>query len=240
MVAEDWCALRPDTADMWHQVLELLLTQQPQDMPPTAQESSDLAAADPLRWIKEQVSPRKDRSQWSPRRLPLDDGARSAWETFTRTLAEQTAAEDFPECLKGPWSKLRGYGARLALILEALSWASSARRGKPPTCIRAASVEGASKLVSWFQAQTRKVHAVLGTDVRRNDALRVLRWLAAHPEIELFTRRDAYQAMRRTFLRPSALDAPLALLVEHRYLSPVHVATAVRFEVNQLWNPRTL
>jgi hypothetical protein len=182
------------------------------------------------------LRPAGDGSAWQPRRLGLSAAARRDWEALTRTLAEQANADDFPECLRGPWLKLRGYGARLALVVAALRWAEHG--GAEPTEADAEAVRAAGRLVAWFQVQARKVHSILGTDARKSDALRILRWLAARPGVTLFTRRDVYMTMRKSVLRPSALDAPLALLVEHRYLSALRHGTTTRYAVNPLWQPR--
>ena len=48
--------------------------------------------------------------------LSFDDSGRSAWQQFTDDHAAERNARDFPGCLSGPWSKLRGYTARLALL----------------------------------------------------------------------------------------------------------------------------
>src|SRR5262249_21147037 len=55
-----------------------------------------------------------------PRLIHLNAEARLVWETFTRGHAAELNAEDFPSFLKGPWSKLRGYCVRLALIVHLL------------------------------------------------------------------------------------------------------------------------
>jgi hypothetical protein len=43
---------------------------------------------------------------------------RVAWQQFTRDHAAERNAADFPAHLAGPWSKLRGYCGRFALIIH--------------------------------------------------------------------------------------------------------------------------
>jgi hypothetical protein len=60
-------------------------------------------------------------------------------------------------------------------------------------------------------------------------------WLAARPAVVRFTRAELHQHLRRTFPRPAALDGPLALLEELRYL--VREPAAVRrWAVNPQWH----
>src|SRR5262249_19804597 len=120
---EDWSEVSAEARDHWQTLIECLASLQPIQQP---------APAAPAPGGLLQVLPRHGRKRttelpaWHPRRLVLAPGARSSWEQFTRELAEQTMAEDFPECLHGPWSKFKGYAVRLALVLDALSWADQA------------------------------------------------------------------------------------------------------------------
>jgi hypothetical protein len=83
----------------------------------------------------------------------------------------------------------------------------------------------------------------MDADPRVKDAKRVLRCLAAHPELNHFTRRDLYVHLHRYFKAPELLDGPLRLLAEHRYLRPFTRdrggkpgPNPERYEVNPLWD----
>lgn len=62
-------------------------------------------------------------------RLSLD--ARPGWQELMDGITAETNAEGFPAFLAGPWSKLRVYAARLALVLHLLRWVSGQGEDKP-------------------------------------------------------------------------------------------------------------
>jgi hypothetical protein len=183
----------------------------------------------------------------------LTEDGRQAWTQFTRDNADQANAEDFSPVLRGPWSKLLGYCARLALVLHMLRWAcgefkaddGSLGDGTDP--VDGESMRRAVLLVDYFKGHARKVYSVLDTDPRIADARHVLRWLASKPDLKAFTRRDVHQGLKRNhrFEHPDSLDAPLNLLEQHGYIRQVVESTTRkpgrpgtdRFERNPLWVP---
>jgi hypothetical protein len=187
--------------------------------------------------------------------IKLTDRGRAAWEQFTAAHAEETNAEAFPEYLKGVWSKMRGYCGRLALVLCYLRRTCTPPEGWPVPIIPDEEVtvhdmEGAARLIAYFKGHARKVYALMDADPRCADARRVLRCLAANRDFGKagFTRRDLYLHLRRYFNAPDALDAPLKMLVEHRYLrveTPERYGrpgpNPDRYHINPLWDrqPRT-
>jgi hypothetical protein len=177
---------------------------------------------------------------WRPHFLRLTATGRQAWERFTQVHADEMNAAEFPAYLRGPWSKLRGYGARLALIVHCLRQVcgEAMEGGVDGEC-----VDRAARLVSYFKSHARKVYAAMDADPTVAEARRVLECLAAHPEMDDFTRRDLYQHLRYYCKRPEALDAPLRLLVEHGYLRSYTPERAgkrgpnpVRFVVHPSWD----
>jgi DNA polymerase-1 len=188
---------------------------------------------------------------WRPFIVKLTSSGRQAWQNFTQTHADERNAEDFPPQLIGPWSKLRGYAGRLALILHYLRWACG-ELGEGDAAatsdVDGESMERAARLVAYFKAHAKKVYAAMDADPRTVDAKLVLRWLARHPELTVFSRRDAHQGLRRNtrFSNPDNLDAPLKLLEQHGYIRSVFEDWArgagrpsSKFEVNPLWgHPR--
>jgi hypothetical protein len=176
---------------------------------------------------------------WRPFVVRLTVCGRRQWHRFTHAHAAEVNAEDFPQHLRGPWSKLKGYCARFALIVHCLRLVCNE--------VHDADVDGESmaraiRLTDYFKAHARKVYAALDADQKVADARRVLRCLARH-RLTSFTRRDLYQHLRRHFGRPDALDAPLKVLGEHGYLRVATPASAAarrghpteRYEVNPLW-----
>jgi Protein of unknown function (DUF3987) len=145
----------------------------------------------------------------------LTASGRSAWESFTEALATEQNREDLPDPIKGHLAKFRGYGARLALIVHYLRVATGEVRGED---VDGDSVTRAEQLIAYFMSHCMKVHAALETDPKIADARRILACLARNRDLSDFTRADLYQCVRRYFKRPDALDKPLDLLVDHRYL----------------------
>jgi hypothetical protein len=177
-----------------------------------------------------------------PRRVRLTDSGRRAWEAFAERLADEMNALGFPDHLIGPWSKLKGYGARLALILQLVRHAAGAT---PTEDVDGESVCRAEQLVAYFQSHARKAYAAMEYDATVAAARHILQWLEGHPEVTTFSRAGLHQGVRRyhAFAQARALDQPLAILVRHGYLrqlSPAEWAgygrkPTDRFEVNPLW-----
>jgi hypothetical protein len=139
-----------------------------------------------------------------------------AWQQFTRTHAEERNAEDFPPHLIGPWSKLRGYGARLALIVHFLRLACGEVTDEN---VDGESMNRAARLVAYFKSHTRKMYAVMDADPNNAAAKKLLRWIAEGGR--QFTRRDAYRAVRGTCKTVDHIDPILHLLENHGYIRPL-------------------
>jgi DNA polymerase-1 len=147
----------------------------------------------------------------------LTADGRRAWQRFTETHAEERNAENFPPHLIGPWSKLRGYAARLALIVHFLRWACGETQGED---VDGESMTRAALLVDYFKAHARKVYAVMDADPRLALARRLLRHVGEQ-RLAQFTRREAYRAMRGPCKAVDGIDPILAVLETHGYIRPV-------------------
>jgi hypothetical protein len=83
--------------------------------------------------------------------------------------------------LASAWSKLEETAARLALIIEFVSWAGSGRN-TPPTCISARSMGMAITLAEWFKHETRRVYAEVladtGADRKTGGRDKLIEWLS--------------------------------------------------------------
>jgi hypothetical protein len=190
-----------------------------------------------------------------PHLVKLSPAGRAVWQQFTRELAAQRNADDFPRHLAGPWAKFRGYCARLALIVHFLRWACG-EVGSDTADVDAESMKRAACLINYFKGHAAKVYGTIDADPRIADARQVLRWLESHPDPAVFSRRDVHQGLRRNtrFEHPESLDESLKLLQEYGYLRAVRPANAAhrgrpaaeKYERNPLWicpqypqNPRT-
>jgi hypothetical protein len=192
-----------------------------------------------------------------PRFVGLTGEGRQEWERFTRAHSAEVNDEDFPAYVKGPWSKLKGYCARLALILSRLRLASRVSGSSVnPFCssnltgedVTGEDVCKAARLVAYFKSHAYKVYALMDADPQVWGARRILKCLADNPGMARqeggFTRRDLHQCLRRQFPAPDALKAPLAVLVDHHYLrtteasvSHRHGRNPERYLINPLWSP---
>jgi len=155
--------------------------------------------------------------------LRLDSDAQDAWQRFTESNAAEYNSADTPEILKGPWMKLKGYAARLALVLHML------RDGFDETTstdVDGVSMAGAIRLVAYFKAHARKVYDALDADPALSLARRLAAWLREEQR-RWFTRRDAYRVLRCRISKVEDVDPILSLLERHGLIRPT-LATGER------------
>lgn len=92
----------------------------------------------------------------NPKPLRLSPGARKLFAGVADSLSGEMLQPGFPRRLEGVWSKLRGYLARLSLVLAVCRCVEEGVREER---VEAADVEAASKLVGYFKAHARRVYA---------------------------------------------------------------------------------
>jgi hypothetical protein len=156
---------------------------------------------------------------WRPHLVKLGASGRQAWQDFTRRHAAEVNAPDFPPHLRGPWSKLRGYCARLALIVHYLRWAAG--EVERDADVDKESITRAACLVAYFKSHARKVYALIDADPRTAAARRLLSWVAREDKRQ-FTRRDAFRALRGPMCKTADdIDPILTLLEKHGYIRPL-------------------
>lgn len=80
----------------------------------------------------------------------------------------------FPENLRGPWAKLEGYCARLALILQECRYVIGEATGE---AIDEISALGAVALMNYFKSHTRKVYSRLHVTREDKQAELALKWI---------------------------------------------------------------
>ncbi len=150
-----------------------------------------------------------------PRFVGLSDPAKREWVTYTTDLAARINDQDFPAHLSGVAGKLKGYGARLALVSMLLR--AAYEPGGEVEDLSAADVRNGAALAFYFLAHAVRVYRVSGFDPTTGEAQKVLQWVRAQGN-PTFTRRDAYRGLRRQFSRPEALADPLRRLVQHGFI----------------------
>ncbi len=108
----------------------------------------------------------------NPRPLRLTRRARNLFATTVDSLGAEVMQPGFPARLEGVWSKMRGYLARLSLVL-AVSRCATTRIMEER--VEHGDVEAASRLLAYFKAHAKRVYAetggpdpleILGADLR--------------------------------------------------------------------------
>jgi hypothetical protein len=168
---------------------------------------------------------------WRPFVVNLTRCGKETWLKFTQGHAKERNADDFPHCLAGPWSKLRGYCARLALIIHYLRWACGEIDGGNQADVDGESVRRAALLVAYFKSHARKVYALIDADDRVSEARRVVRWLtnkAQFPE-SLNSLKEPQREIKRSDIHAGVwggsrsveeMERVLDLLCKHNVLRP--------------------
>ena len=122
-------------------------------------------------WALQGVSPQE------PRSVTFTRAGRRTFVEFAHALYGELGASDFPETLRGPFAKLEGYGARLALLLQLCRWACGEAHSEG---VDEGSVLGAAALVHYFKSHAQRVYARLHTTPTEQRVARALHWFDAH------------------------------------------------------------
>ena len=129
-----------------------------------------------------QLQPGHDEyNQPIPEVIYLSPRAKQIWLDFNLRHDAEVNHPDFPYFLKGIWSKLRDYTARLALILHlAHTMGNSSKIKESKEYIEASSIEGAALLSRYFKAHARKVHERLYSSPSDKKIQAAVEWLRKH------------------------------------------------------------
>jgi hypothetical protein len=106
--------------------------------------------------------------------VDLAPEARPLWQDWYDRHQQELEADDFPDVLKGPWSKLAAYAARFALILHLLRWACGEEVGEE---VDAESLARAFELVAYFKSHARAVYARLRCDKQGRRVEQAIAWV---------------------------------------------------------------
>jgi hypothetical protein len=99
-----------------------------------------------------------------PSTLPMAAEAKEVFRDFFNSWEIETRVRG---PLAGTWSKLKGYCARLALILQLLRWACGEAED---SCVDEVSMRGAVTLTHYFASQAERVRAAMGSKPDASDA----------------------------------------------------------------------
>jgi hypothetical protein len=113
----------------------------------------------------------------APEVVTFTAGGHRAFLAFAQALYTTLNDPTLPPTLHGPFAKLEGYGARLALILQ------EARRACGETNsdkVEKVSVLGAAALIHYFQAHARRVYGRLQATPEDQQVEQAVAWIQAH------------------------------------------------------------
>jgi hypothetical protein len=102
-----------------------------------------------------------------PTAVDLSDDARARFREEADALQEETEEPGFPNILRGPWSKLEAYLARLSLVLAMVRAVSVPTHEER---VELEDVEDATALLQYFKAHARRAYLQLYGE-RREDRL---------------------------------------------------------------------
>ena len=119
-------------------------------------------------------STQDDQGRSRPTVLELTPEGKSLFVEWVNRLHAEMAEPNFPDHLRGPWSKLEGYCARFALMLQCC------RHTAREACldgIDSTSVSGAVALTDFFKSQTRRVYARLRATEDDKKMAKLVAWI---------------------------------------------------------------
>jgi hypothetical protein len=112
-----------------------------------------------------------------PRVIQFSRDGKEAFVTWLQSHHTEQAAKDFPEHLCGPYAKLEGYCARLALILQECGVACHEAQQET---VDEPSVRGAIALMNYFKQQAQRVYTRLQTSAEEQRIAKACAWLTQH------------------------------------------------------------
>ena len=106
------------------------------------------------------------------------DGYRT-WHRWIDSHCAEVNQPEFPDHLRGPWSKLRAYAARLALIIQVTRYVC---RETEVEHVEHRSMVAAAALVTYFKSHLRRVYSRLRATDEDRKVLQLVEWLRKRKE----------------------------------------------------------
>jgi Protein of unknown function (DUF3987) len=113
----------------------------------------------------------------TPQVLSMTPKAHTLFVEFANELYDQLADPDLPACLRGPWLKMEGICARLALILQLSRWAAGETELEN---IEPTSVIGAVALIKYFQSHAKRAYSSLSCTPTDKKVEQAIAWIQSH------------------------------------------------------------
>ena len=124
-------------------------------------------------WMLQPVE--AERGEQVPMVVTFTSEGKKVWVEWISGHQKELADPSFPENLRGPWAKMEGYCARLALILQELRLAAQEAESEQ---VDEQSVAGSWALIHYFKSHARRVYARLRAtpeDMRITNAINWIR-----------------------------------------------------------------
>lgn len=118
-----------------------------------ATEIAVLKIFEALHGLKPTEGPHGEHQPWTIR---LGVGAAAMWRDWYESHATEMGAPSFPANLRGPWAKMPGQLARLALIVHTVD--AAARNEDPDDELGETTLAAAADLVDYYKAHARRAH----------------------------------------------------------------------------------
>ncbi|WP_165069959.1 DUF3987 domain-containing protein [Paludisphaera rhizosphaerae] len=155
-------------------------------------------------------------------RLGLTDEARTRWNAFAARLEPRLGPSGELVVIADWAGKLAGAVARIAGLLHMADHASNLTSVGAP--LSAEVIDRAVLIGDYLIPHAKVAFALMDRDPLVDDAERLLGWIRRRVEgrgaDRMFTKRDAFEALKGRFKRSAALDPPLELLASHGYIRP--------------------
>jgi hypothetical protein len=110
----------------------------------------------------------------APVHVALSETAKERWIAWFNEHCSEINSSRLPYYLKGIWSKLQGYTARFALILEL---SHNVKKRIDNLMIGKESMDGAIKLTDYFKANARKVHELINSSDMDKKITKTVEWI---------------------------------------------------------------
>jgi hypothetical protein len=152
----------------------------------------------------------------------LGDDGREAYRLWSASHADEINDEAFPDCLRGSWTKLNAYMARLMLVVHEVRRAFPIEGNQQPIAeqfIDANTVSVAARLVGYFKSHARKVHCCMGESEAMRAAAKIAEWVKRH-QLSTFTTRDAYRQFGGANRTADYVEEPLKILEKRGVIRP--------------------
>jgi hypothetical protein len=153
-----------------------------------------------------------------PHTVYFSDAGRTEFDVLYDQHVDEVNAADFPDSLRGSWSKLEAYAWRLSLILSLL-WRAADPTADQRTLpsVEPVIARHAWRLVSYFKSHHRRVRASLqgrGLGGAPEGTHLILNWIRNHQDKGSFDERDLTRAYPLFGTDRAVLEDALAWLEE--------------------------